>query len=197
MKKYLAPLVLAVSLVTLPGCITAYKTAVDVREVSVIASDTKIKARIVKDYLDEDRIKTLDIFVAVYEGRVYLVGQYETPAQKDLAVKIAKAPEGVKSVTAHLLEKPEKEDPGCITKTNLGIRSKIKSRLLKDQDISGTNIDVRSVQCNVVLVGLVWTADEARRAVEHVKGVEGVRSIKSYLRYKENSPSTHENSSAP
>lgn len=174
--------VLTVAAAVVPGCITIYKTAVDVRDAETIAADTKIKLKILDRFVDDEKIKTLDIFTACYEGDVYLVGQYEDPAQKTRAVKIANGVEGVKSVTTHML--PKKEDPECTTKVNLKITANLKSKLLKDQSIHGTNIDVKTIQCNVVLVGLVHNKGEADKAVEHAKTVENVRKITSYIKYR-------------
>jgi hyperosmotically inducible protein len=180
MRRIMGTAFLAVVLLTLTGCITAYKTVVDVRDVNTIASDTKIKARIVKAYVDDESIKTLDISTYCYVGRVTLVGEYETTAQRDRAVAIARGTEGVKSVSTYML--PKKEDDPC---PDLKITANIKSKLLKDQEIHGTNIDVKTVQCNVVLVGLVWTQDEIDRALEHARAAENVKGVKSFVRTPE------------
>lgn len=162
------------------GCVTLYKTAADVRDVKTIASDTRIKAAIVKAYVDDESIKALDIFTACYEGDVYLVGEYEKASQKERAIDIARSVKGVKSVTTFML--PKKEDDPC---ADLKIAAKIKGRLLKDQDIWATNVDVKSVQCNVVLVGLVGSRLEVTKSLEHARSVEGVKSVKSFLKSAE------------
>lgn len=164
------------------GCGTIYKAVVDERDVRTIASDTKIKLKIVNAFIDDEKIKALDIFTGVYEGRVYLVGQYESLKQKKLAVEIAKGVENVKSVTTHMLLKKKEEDPDCKTKKNLGIMLTARKNLIQDKDIWSTNVDVKSVQCNIVLVGLVGTKGEIEKVKAHAKRVEGVRSVTSYLR---------------
>lgn len=65
--------------------------------------------------------------------------------------------------------------------TNVKIRFPIKAKLIGDKDIWSTNIDVKSVQCNVVLYGLVASNNKIKQAIEHAKSVEGVRSISSIL----------------
>lgn len=164
------------------GCTTIYKTAVDERSVSEIASDTKIKLNIVNAFAEDEELKVFDFFVGVYEGDVYLVGAYKSVAQKNKAISIAKKTENVKSVKTYML--PAKEDHPCTTKVNLEITAKVMSRLIQDKDIWSTNVDVKTVQCNVVLVGLVGSADEASKSVAHARGVEGVRSVKSFLKTK-------------
>lgn len=179
MRKYILLIAGIIIAGMLSGCVTAYKTAVDVRDLSVIASDTKIKLAILDKFVADDKIKTLDIFTACYEGRVYLVGEYESLEQKTRAVRIAQSVEGVKGVSTYFLEK--KKDHPCGKKVNLGLTAKIKGRLAKDRDIWSTNIDVKTVQCNVVLIGLVGSKKEVSKAVAHAKAVEGVKSVKVFL----------------
>ena len=180
MKHYLRTISYLFLLLMVTGCTTIYKTVVDERDLSTIASDTRIKAAIIDGYIADDTIKTLDIFVACYNGHVYLVGEYETLNQKNSAIKIAKKVEDVKTTTTYLL--PKKKDDPCGTKVNLSITANVKGKLIKDTDIWSTNVDVKTVQCNVVLVGLVGSKDEKQKAVSHAKSVEGVRSVKSFLK---------------
>ncbi|MGZ3606419.1 MAG: BON domain-containing protein, partial [Syntrophales bacterium] len=64
----------------------------------------------------------------------------------------------------------------------LAIRGKVDAKLVADKDIWSTNIDIKVVQCNVVLVGIVKTSREIAKATAHAKSVEGVRSVTSYLK---------------
>jgi len=162
------------------GCTTVYKTAVDERSVSGIAGDTKIKLSIVNSFFEDDNLKALDFFVGVYNGNVYIVGAYKTAAQKNRAIEIAKSTKNVRDVHTYML--PARKNHPCTTKVNLGITARVMGGLIKDRDIRSTNIDVKTVQCDVVLVGLVGSADEVNRAIAHAQGVEGVRHVKSFLK---------------
>ena len=180
MRKFLRITICFLLMVLASGCTTIYKTAVDERSVGEIASDTKIKLNIVNSFIEDESLKVLDFFVGVYEGDVYLVGAYKSVAQKNRAIEIAKKTENVKSVKTYML--PAKENHPCTTKVNLEITGRVMGRLIEDKDIWSTNIDVKTVQCNVVLVGLVGSAGEVNKAIAHAKGVEGVRSVKSFLK---------------
>ncbi|MFQ5353321.1 MAG: BON domain-containing protein [Thermodesulfobacteriota bacterium] len=180
MKKLFSIMVTFVLLAMVSGCTTIYKTAVDERSVGQIASDTKIKASIVNSFREDDTMKALDFFVGVYYGEVYLVGAYKSIAQRDRAIKIAKETENVHGVSTYIL--PAKKDHPCTTKVNLAITGKVMGRLIKDTDVWSTNIDVKTVQCNVVLVGLVGSTTEVNKAIAHAKSVEGVRKVKSFLK---------------
>lgn len=161
------------------GCGTIYSAAVDERNVGTIANDTAIKSKIVKKFYDDDIIKSLDISTGCYRGHVYLVGEYDTLAQKNRAIKLAKSVEGVKHVTTYLL--PRKKDDTCGSTENLEIVGKVKAKLVGDKEIWSTNIDIKSIRCKVVLYGLVGSKKEINKAIAHAKSVEGVRGVKSFL----------------
>jgi len=162
------------------GCTTIYKAAVDERDVKTIASDKKIETTIIKRLFEDDSVKVLDISTYCYDGKVYIVGEYETGTQKSLVTQIAKNVEGVKSVSTYLL--PKKIDHPCGTKENLEITAKVKTALIKDKEIWSTNVEVKTIQCAVVLLGIVGSEQEIRKAIAHAKSVERVRSVKSYLK---------------
>ena len=163
------------------GCITdIYKSAVDERSMGEQYDDQSITMSIRKKFVEDEKVKYFDISTYVYNGHVYLVGEYEAADQKNQAVKLARQVEGVKSVTDYFL--PKKEDKTCGTTDNLGLSAKVKKDLIGDKEISSTQIEVKALQCNIVLLGLVSTADEISKAVSHAKAVEGVRSVKSFLK---------------
>ena len=165
------------------GCTTIYTAAVDERNVKTIYKDTETKAVIVKRFYDDDSIKTLDISVACYNGHVYLVGEYEKLLQRLRAIKIAKGVEGVKSVTHYILLK--KKDAACGMTKNLELTANVKAKLIKDKDIWSTNVDVKTIQCSiVVLYGFVGSKTEISKVIAHAKSVEGIRSVKSFLKSK-------------
>ena len=180
MNKYLVIISSFFLVTTITGCTTIYKTVVDERNVKTIARDTKIKGKILAKFIDDKTIKALDISVACYEGRVYLIGEYETIEQRELSIEIARNTEGVKNISTYLL--PKKKDPPCSTKENIKITAKVKVKLVGDKNIWSTNIDIKTIQCIVVLWGLVGSNEEIRKSIAHGRSVEGVKSVKSFLR---------------
>lgn len=180
MKNYFAAILCCILLVIASGCTTMYSTVVDERNIRTIASDTKIKTIILNAFVQDDTIKTFDIDIACYYGHVYLFGEYDTEKQKNRAVEIAGDVEGVKDVSTYLLKK-KKGDP-CGTIDNIAITTKVKAKLIKDKDIWSTNIEVTTVQCNVVFTGLVGSNKEIEKIIAHAKSVGGVRSVKSFLK---------------
>jgi len=162
------------------GCTTIYKSAVDERSVGQQYDDEKITMAIRNKFSGDEKIKYFDISTYCYTGHVYLVGEYDTVDQKIQAVKLAGEVEGVKSVTDYFL--PKKKDDTCGTTANLGLFTKVKTKLIGDKNISSTKIEVKALQCNIILLGLAGSADEINKAISHAKAVEGVRSVKSFLK---------------
>jgi hyperosmotically inducible protein len=166
--------------ILMTGCSTVYKSAVDERSVGEQYDDEKITMDIRNKFADDKMIKYFDISTYSYNGHVYLVGEYDTVDQKNQAVKLAREVKGVKSVTGYFL--PKRKDDTCGTTTNLKLSSEVKIKLIGDKDISSTQIEVKALQCNIILLGLVGSQDEIKKAVSHAQAVEGVRSVKSFLK---------------
>jgi hyperosmotically inducible protein len=162
------------------GCGTAYKAAVDERSLETQMNDQKITMDIRGKFVDDKTVDALGLSTYCYYGHVYLVGEYEKPAQRDQAVKLARQVPGVKSVTDHFL--PKKKDPGCGLDDNLAIEAKIRAALIGDKNLSSTQIETKLIQCHAVLVGLVGSEADIQKATAHARSVAGVRSVKSYLR---------------
>ena len=160
---------------------TIYEAAVDERSVGQQAKDTEIKAKILKDFAGDDTVKTLNFSVYCFDSHVYLVGQKETSAEEERAIEIAKNTEGVRSVSTYVLQEKGEDEDSCGTMSNLEITAKVKKDLIADKDIWSTNVEVQTVQCNVVLIGIVGSKTEIEKSIAHANAVEGVRSVKSFL----------------
>ena len=89
------------------GC-AVYDAAVEERSVGTYVDDEAITFQIEKDFLADDKVKYLDYDASSYEGHVYIVGEYESRAQVDRAVAIAKGVDGVIRVTTYMLPKNPK-----------------------------------------------------------------------------------------
>lgn len=166
-------------LAALPGC-AVYKTAVDERSVGSIVKDETISARLQVKFLEDKTVSYLNISPLSYEGHVYLVGEYGSEAERDRALALAKAEDGVRGVTAFLL--PKKKDDLCGITDNLEKKARVTQLLIADQDIWSTTINVEVVQCRVVLLGIVGSRKEIDKAVAHAESVPGVREVKSFLK---------------
>jgi hyperosmotically inducible periplasmic protein len=183
MKKY-SIIIYVLALLALCSCTSLYRAtygvAVEERSAATIASDKNITLTIQEKFLGDDAIKALDISPFCYNGHVYLVGEYGTEKERGRALEIANKVAGVNSITPYLL--PKKKKDTCGTTDNVEIAAKVSAKLIGDKDIWSTNIDVKVVQCNVVLLGIVGSKTEIDKAVAHARSVSGIRGVISYLK---------------
>jgi hyperosmotically inducible protein len=164
---------------TTMGCYTAYKTARDPRSVGAQASDQKITTKIQGKLAGEEGLAVFDIAVQVYYGRVYLVGEYGDEGDRKTAVRLARETEGVTGLSTYLL--PKRDVEGCGAGSGLKLNATINKRMVRDDLVVHSRVNVEMVQCNAVLLGVVDGAAERSRAAEIARGVEGVRSVKNFL----------------
>ena len=165
---------------TISGCTTAYEAAVDVRSLEEQTEDAKIEARVKQVFFDNKNVKALSTSIYSFYGDVYLVGEAESKLQISESKRLAKQVEGVKSVTTWMPIK--RSNDLCGITDNISIKMKTYTEMAKDDDVSVGQIEIKSVQCTVVLMGLVKHGSQIRKAIEIAKRVEGVRGVKSYLK---------------
>jgi hyperosmotically inducible protein len=180
MRKFLIVFSCLIFTAATYSCATSQKAASDEGYVRTFASDKRIMSTILKRFLADDLVKDLNITPRCYNGDTYLVGEYETEKQKNRAIEIASSVDNVKSLNTYLL--PKKREESCTPEKNLGITAQIKDKITGDRSIWSKNVSVVSVQCNVVLLGVVGTDDEIKKAIDYTKSIEGVRSVESYLK---------------
>jgi len=160
------------------GC-TVYDTVIRERNAEVYARDEVKEANIRAKFIEDPGLKSMDVTAYFYGGQAYLIGQYDSPYQRDRAIMLAGSVTGVKSVAAYLL--PKTKDEHCGLADNTRINSEVKAKILRDSAIWSTSVDVKSVQCNVVLLGVVGSQKQIGRAVDHAFSISGVRKVKSFL----------------
>ncbi|MFH1913709.1 MAG: BON domain-containing protein [Pseudomonadota bacterium] len=169
---------LMVSIMLMPGC-TVYDVAVEERNLGDWTNDKNISYSIERAFLNDELVKYMDFDAFCYEGQVFLVGQYESRDQVKRAESIAKGTKGVHSVTTFVM--PKKAHDDCGTTDNLGLYTKVKQRLVADTDIWSTNIDIKTMQCHIILLGIVGSVTERDAAIAHARSVEGARGVESFL----------------
>ncbi len=179
MRHVLAVMSCLILIATL-GCGGQHKAAEDADLVRTFASDKRIMSTILKKFLADYLVRDLNITPRCYNGHAYLVGEYETEKQRERAIEIAKAVDGVQSLETYLL--PKKEDDPCKPEDNLRITSEVKAKIAGDRKIWSKNLGIATAQCNVVLMGFVGKQSSIQKAIEHAKSVKGVRSVQSYLK---------------
>ncbi|MDO9631038.1 MAG: BON domain-containing protein [Humidesulfovibrio sp.] len=180
MRHVILSLICLIALSSLTGCGTIYKASVDERDVGTFVDDGRIESSVRARIINDPVTKLRDMSVNSYLGTVYLVGEFDADQQKMRAVKLAKEVDGVRRVTIIPFQK--RDDPTCGTTGDLALYAKIKQRLVEDQDIWSTQVDVKVVQCNVVILGLVKSQRDADRIVAHANAVGGVYTVQNFIR---------------
>lgn len=114
-----------------------------------------------------------------YYGQAYLVGTYLSESDKDKAIMRAKNVPGVKGVNAFLNKYSEYNQ--CVYGKGLSEAAPIKDTIVKALGYQSGSITVYSVQCHIVLLGVVPTEEDIIKAIKLTKKQTGVRTVNSYL----------------
>ena len=158
--------------------------------------DGWITFKIHSAYVPEEPLEGSDIDVTTNAGVVTLAGTVPSEAGRARAIGIAKATDGVKSVTDSLRIAPAKSatasaasDAKSTAKAagrsiNDGwIKSKIYAQFLTDWSVfEDSNIDIDVSNGAVALNGHVKSAAAKSRAVAIAKATDGVNSVKDNLK---------------
>ncbi|MCG6533805.1 MAG: BON domain-containing protein [Syntrophales bacterium LBB04] len=179
-KKYIFTLLILL-VVCLYGCggLLIYDVAVDERKTGTIVSDEVIAVKIRQAFVMSGDVKLRNMSTFCYRGCVYLVGEQETEEEKERAIEIANAVKGVISTEVYLL--PKQRDDLCKRSNDLSLNARVKAKLIRDKDISSLNIQVRSIHCRVVLLGILSSQKEIDKAIAAARSTKGVREVISFL----------------
>lgn len=158
----------------------AVEAAVEDRSAEDIATDTKIKAKLLAAITDQMGSDVISFNVDVYEQIVMLTGVVETGDLKSQVSKVAKTVEGVKKLYNEVLVIPKvKQEKGAIEGfvDDSVIETKINAQLLDGKGVNVTNFRWRSVGGHVFLFGRALSNDERKKAVSIVIDIDGVSKV--------------------
>lgn len=158
--------------------------------------DATITASVKSKLLADDRTKGFDVNVDTRNGIVTLTGGADTQAAKLAAGQLAGQAEGVVLVKNELIvatpdtearqdantatlsgEVREKMDEAGDGIDDAWITSKVKTQLLADDQVKGTQINVDTKGNVVTLTGTAPSAEARAKAIELAKATRGVRGV--------------------
>ena len=158
--------------------------------------DATITASVKAKLLADDRTKGFDVNVDTRNGIVTLTGGADTQAAKLAAGQLAGQAEGVVLVKNELIvatpdtearqdantatlsgEVREKMDEAGDGIDDAWITSKVKTQLLADDQVKGTQINVDTKGNVVTLTGTAPSAEARAKAIELAKATRGVRGV--------------------
>jgi hyperosmotically inducible protein len=164
----------------------AVEAAVEDRSAEDIATDTKIKAKIIASVSDQMGIDMISFATDVYEQDVMLTGIVENGDLKTQVERIAKTVEGVKTIHNEVLVVPKDKQKGVVESfvDDTVIESKINALLLEAKDVNVTNFRWRSVAGHVFLFGRALNKAELKKAIAVVKDIEKVTQLTEHVKIK-------------
>jgi osmotically-inducible protein OsmY len=163
---------------------------------------TAVKSKLAAD----DTVKAYKIDVDTKDAVVTLNGAVDSAAAKRRAVELARATEGVRDVVDQMTVTPgvtpttgvddkvqdeakeaardadDATDRAGDATSDAALTTKVKTKFLADDDISGLKIDVDSNNGVVTLTGTVPTAAEKALALKTAKATDGVKSVVDNLK---------------
>lgn len=150
------------------------------------ATDAWIQTQIITAYGLNEHLNPFDIEASVAEGAVTLTGEVETEIEKELAGQIARSVDGVKSVKNDIGVNRESEgerQPSAFYRsvTEATLVAKVKSNLLWNEHVSGTDIGVSAENGVVTLEGSVGSKAERDLAVQLTRNTDGVESVRNRI----------------
>ena len=167
---------------------TSFSTLADDRsnDWKATANDAWINGKVEATLLFNGQLNTFDINTDVNDGKVILTGKVGSEVDKRLATELAESIEGVDEVDNRLsVVTPQDYEGNWDTFTqdmkDAKIATVIKTRLLLESELSGTDINVDVSQGVVKLAGTVRNPSERELAVAIAKNTADVSDVKSEL----------------
>lgn len=180
--KHLSMISLLAGVMLIQGCAVAVvgatavgvKSATDRRSVGTQLDDQTIEVRVSRALGDAQELEDSRVKAVSYNNSILLVGQATSDNDKRLAERLARDVSGVDQVYNQL----RSGNPiSFITQTqDTWITSKVKTRLLSEDSIDGSQIKVVTENSEVFLLGIVDNA-EAERAVNVTRNLTGVKHV--------------------
>ena len=176
--------------------VKAQNDAKPARTAAQATTDAAITASVKTRLLADERTKGFDINVDTYNGVVSLTGGADSMADKMAATEVANQADNVLRVENKLTIAGEdteaRQDANTATASgevreamdeagdsidDAWITSKVKTQLLADDQVHGTEINVETKGNVVTLIGTAPTLAARTKAIEIAQATKGVRSV--------------------
>lgn len=163
------------------GAYEGYKMGTDPRTIGTQIDDRVITSKVKLKLIEDPVAKARKIDVDTVNGVVTLTGLVDSEEERQRAIKIAASVEGVRRVIDNLRMEKRTVVSYLFDKE---ITTKIKIKLIKDSELKAFSIDVDTVNGVVTLTGIVESERQKFKAIEHAKGVSGVKKVIDNLQVK-------------
>jgi osmotically-inducible protein OsmY len=178
---FIALLALALGLPARSQVLGALQTAMDARTADEVKSDIEIAASANKRLLDDKRAQWRGVSLLVFARHVVIAGAVKSEeARKAVEDAVRKVPR-VRSVTSDLIVVKKEGDDGSLVK-DTAMDTKVNAVLTATGGISSINMRWSSLNGTVVIMGIAQSKAEADLAYKKIRGLDGVKTVKSHLR---------------
>lgn len=155
----------------------AVATAMDVRTKAEVAADVEIAADANKRLVKDKRAQWSGVTVMTFAQHVVLAGAVKSAEAKKIVEEIVRQDKRIRSFKNELLV----GDLGSLVKDTT-LEAKINATLTAAKGVSSVNLRWSSTGGRVVLMGVAQSKEEVTLAQSTVRGIKGVKSLKSHLR---------------
>jgi osmotically-inducible protein OsmY len=152
-------------------------TTMDVRTKGEVTADTEISAGAAKRLLDDKKAEWAGVAVLVFAQHVVLAGAVKTEAVKKRVEELVKLDKSIRSLKNELLV----GDVGSLAR-DTALEAEINAKLTAAKGVSSVNMRWSATGGQVVLMGVAQSPAEASLAASTVRGIKGVKGLKSHLR---------------
>ncbi len=149
------------------------------RSIGEFVDDTIIKASIKNTYFDQNGELFFNIDVEVSEGRVLLTGTVENIDLKIEATRIAWGVTGVQTVINEI--QVSNSDNIINFADDLVISTKVKGKLILDENINSLNYSIETVNKLVYIIGIAKSENERDLVINIAREVYGVEEVLDYI----------------
>ena len=156
--------------------------ALQERGLEVAASDTRLEAEVIGQWLTHNDKLAIKVSVEVYEGRALLTGAVDGDAMRADAVRLTWKVPHIKDVLneIQIVAKSSLTDLARDT----WITTQFRAKLTFDEEVLAINYAVETVNGVVYMIGIAQNQTELDRVFGHARDIEYVRNVISHVRVK-------------
>ena len=155
----------------------AISTTLDVRTKEEVAADAEIAAGASSRLLEDKRAEWAGVSILVFQQHVVLAGAVKGAEAKRIVEQLVRKDRRIRSLHNEL----RTDDAGSLVR-DTALEAEINGSLTSASGVSSVNMRWSAVGGHVVLMGVAQSKVEADRAVERIRDISAVKSVKSRLR---------------
>lgn len=169
---YVDPFVLAAKAVSI---------SVDARTQGEVENDVAIETSCHASLLQDDKTEWVSVTPLVFAQHVVLAGAVKSETARQRAETLLRQDTRIRSLANELVVIRAPGDEGDFVEDKT-VDVTINALLTATPGIASINMRWKTVSGRVVIMGIAQSPLEARVVVAKIKGLDGVRSVKSHLR---------------